>query len=270
MTPPGFPETPVTADSARVRGHGPDPRTRGAPSLTAGRAAGVMHASEPCAGNEDTLELRLPLAFLARFGEDGPEPILGALDGDLLDCVSDWGPVGTPVGEFQLVPVRVERDLPLVSRWMNDPAVADFWELSGPPSVTQEHLRAQLAGDGRSVPCLGLLDDTPMSYWEVYRADLDPLARHCPVRPHDTGIHVLIGDVADRGQGLGGILLRAVADLVLDNRPACARVIAEPDLRNIPSLAAFLTAGFRVSAELDLPDKRAALMVRDRLLRHLL
>ncbi|MEV6001551.1 GNAT family N-acetyltransferase [Streptomyces griseomycini] len=189
---------------------------------------------------------------------------------DLLDHVGDWGPVPTPAGLFQLVPVRVERDLPLLSRWMNDPAVAAFWELSGPPAVTADHVRAQLTCDGRSVPCVGVLEGTPMSYWEIYRADLDPLARHYPVRPHDTGLHLLIGAGGDRGRGLGGTLLRAVADLALDRRPASARVIAEPDLRNIPSVTAFLRAGFRFSAEIDLPGKRAALMVRDRSLRHLL
>jgi acetyl CoA:N6-hydroxylysine acetyl transferase len=107
-----------------------------------------------------------------------------------------------------------------------------------------------------------------MSCWETYRADLDPLARYYPARPHDTGVHLLIGGVGDRARGLGSTLLRAVGDLVLDNRPGCTRVLAEPDLRNTPSLSAFLTAGFRFSLELDLPDKRAALMIRDRDLRH--
>ncbi|MET7293751.1 GNAT family N-acetyltransferase [Streptomyces griseoloalbus] len=189
---------------------------------------------------------------------------------DPLDHIGDWGPTGTDTGLFQLVPVRVERDLPLLSPWMNDPAVAAFWELSGPPAVTEYHLRAQLDGDGRSVPCIGVLDGTPMSYWEIYRADLDPLARHYPTRPHDCGLHLLLATVGDRGRGLGSILLRAVADLVLDNRPSSARVLAEPDLRNIPSVTAFLNAGFRFSAEVDLPTKRAALMVRDRSLRHLM
>lgn len=109
-----------------------------------------------------------------------------------------------------------------------------------------------------------------MSYWEIYRADLDPLARQYPARPHDTGIHLLIGGSADRARGLGSVLLRAVAAMVLDNRPACTRVVAEPDLRNTPSVSAFLSAGFRLCAELDLPDKRAALVVRERALRHLL
>jgi RimJ/RimL family protein N-acetyltransferase len=189
---------------------------------------------------------------------------------DLLDRVADWGPTVTPVGLFHLVPIRVERDLPLISRWMNDPAVAAFWGLKGPQSRTEDHVRAQLDGDGRSAPCVGVLEGTPMSYWEIYRADLDPLARHYPARPHDTGIHLLIGDVTNRGQGIGSTLLRAVADLVLDKRPTCARVVAEPDLHNIPSVAAFLSAGFRFSAEVDLPAKRIALMVRDRVLRDLL
>ncbi|MFB7916113.1 GNAT family N-acetyltransferase [Streptomyces sp. NPDC056061] len=187
-----------------------------------------------------------------------------AVSSRLLDRPAEWGPVTTPAGVFQLVPVRLERDLALISRWMNDPAVAAFWELAGTEAVTADHLRPQLDGDGRSLPCLGVLAGIPMSYWEIYRADLDPLARHYPARPHDTGIHLLIGGVDHRGRGLGTTLLRAVSDLVLDNRPLCARVVAEPDLRNTPSVSAFMSAGFRFFAEIELPDKRAALMVRDR------
>ncbi|MGI5348406.1 GNAT family N-acetyltransferase [Streptomyces sp. CA-250714] len=178
--------------------------------------------------------------------------------------------VATEAGRFQLVPVRLALDLPLISAWMNDPAVAAFWELAGPERVTEAHLRAQLEGDGRSVPCLGVLDGAPMSYWELYRADLDPLALHFRTRPYDTGLHLLIGGAAHRGRGLGTLLLRTVADLVLEQRPRCTRVLAEPDVRNVPSVAAFLGAGFRFSAELQLPGKRAALMVRDRELRHAL
>ncbi|WP_069767421.1 GNAT family N-acetyltransferase [Streptomyces sp. LUP30] len=185
-------------------------------------------------------------------------------------AVGDLGAVGTPAGAFRLVPVRIERDLPLVGRWMNDPAVAAFWDLAGPESVTERHLRGQLAAAGHSIPCLGVLEGRPMSYWEIYRADLDPLAGHYPARPHDIGVHLLIGGAADRGRGLGGPLLEAVADLVLDGTPECTRVVAEPDLRNVPSVAAFLSAGFRFSAELDLPAKRAALMIRERRLRDLL
>ncbi|MFB4421502.1 GNAT family N-acetyltransferase [Streptomyces sp. QL37] len=214
-------------------------------------------------GTEDTLELRLTEELLALLG-DGSAAAASADASALVGDPGAWSPVRTPAGVFQLVAVEPERDLAVISRWMNDPAVAAFWELEGPESVTAAHLRRQLEGDGRSVPCLGVLAGTPMSYWEIYRADLDPLARHYPARPHDMGIHLLIGGVGNRGRGIGTVLLRAVADLVIDNRPLCGRVVAEPDLRNTPSVSAFLSAGFRFCAEVDLPDKRAALMVRDR------
>ncbi len=180
------------------------------------------------------------------------------------DDVPGWGAIPTPAGEFELSPVRLPADLGLLARWMNDPEVAAFWELAGPPERTEGHLRAQLDGDGRSVPCLGLLDGEPMSYWEVYRADLDPLAAHYPARPHDTGVHLLLGPAASRGRGLGAVLLAALAERILRRRPHCERVVAEPDVRNRRSVRAFERAGFRTAGELDLPGKRAALMVRTR------
>ncbi|MBW1600840.1 acetyltransferase [Streptomyces sp. JJ66] len=212
--------------------------------------------------DEDTLELQLPAEFVAAHGQDAPPA--GTPDSELLGAVADWPPVTSAAGAFHLVPVRLERDLELLTGWMNDPAVAAFWELAGPAETTAAHLRTQLAGDGRSVPCLGVLDGTPMSYWELYRADLDPLARHFPTRPHDTGVHLLIGPPERRGHGVGTALLRAVSELVLSHRPSCHRLLAEPDVRNAASVAAFLRAGFRLAAEVDLPDKRAALLVRDR------
>ncbi|QXE34310.1 acetyltransferase [Streptomyces sp. GMY02] len=242
------------------------------PPADASTGSGAGPAPHPGGGTEDTVDLRLTDELTALFGGGGqavvpPRPAPAPMAGDLLDTPGGWGATPTSAGAFRLVPVCIERDLSLVSRWMNDPAVAAFWELAGPESVTAAHLRPQLDGDGRSVPCLGVLDGVPMSYWEIYRADLDPLARHYPARPHDTGIHLLLGGVADRGRGVGTVLLRAVSDLILDHRPRCGRVIAEPDLRNTPSVSAFLSAGFRFFSEVDLPGKRAALMVRDRALR---
>lgn len=256
-----MPPTDASAGTGPVTAH-PDSAGRrtdtASPQLS---RFGRLTVEDDDPGSEDTLDLCLPAHFIALYAE---------APGGLLSRLATWGPVTTPAGSFQLVPVRIDQDLPLVHRWMNDPVVAEFWELAGPRNRMEDHLRAQLHGDGRSVPCLGVLDGTPMSYWEIYRADLDPLARHYPARPHDTGIHLLIGDAADRGRGLGSALLRAVADLILDRCPTCARVVSEPDLRNTPSVAAFLSAGFRYAAEVDLPGKRAALVIRDRVLREVL
>ncbi|MFC9289619.1 GNAT family N-acetyltransferase, partial [Streptomyces sp. NPDC057052] len=172
----------------------------------------------PAADAEDTWEPRPPDGVLASLTPPGegairtppgppssvtavprPRPGPTAPPEAPLDHIAGRGPAATPVGAFRLVPVRLDRDLPRIARWMNDPEVAAFWELAGPDTVTAAHLRRQLAGDGRSVPCLGLLEGVPMSYWEIYRADLDPLAGFYPARPQDTGLHVLLGRGADRG-----------------------------------------------------------------------
>ncbi|MET9112022.1 GNAT family N-acetyltransferase [Streptomyces zhihengii] len=244
----------------------PIPAARGADGAAA--HSGGPRPDEPVAGDAVAPGGVPPAAGASPWGPvagdavapGGVRPAAGA---------SPWGPVATSAGDLRLVPVVPERDLGLLAGWMNDPAVAAYWELAGPESVTLAHLREQLA-TGHSTPCLGVLDGTAMSYFEIYRADLDPLARHYPARPHDTGVHVLIGGSRDRGRGVGSVLLRAVADLVLDLRPRCARVVAEPDVRNTPSVSAFLAAGFRFSAEVALPGKRAALMIRERALRGVL
>ena len=170
----------------------------------------------------------------------------------------------TPFGRFEVEQLRPLKDLAVLHRWMNDPEVAAFWDLDGPREVLDRHIAAQLSS-AHSEPYLGRLDGEAMSYWEVYRADQDPLAAYYSARRGDVGIHVLIGPGSYRGRGVGSTLIRAVADWAL-SRTASSRVLAEPDLRNQRSIRAFTNAGFEARGVLELPDKQAMLMVYDRTL----
>lgn len=162
--------------------------------------------------------------------------------------------------DFALRPVT-EADLPLLHRWHNDPVVDRYWELAGPVDRVAAHL-AGLPAHAR--PMIGELAGAPISYWELYRADLDPLAAHYPAAPHDAGIHLLLGPAEVRGRGLGARLIGVVADGLLAADPEATRVVAEPDVRNVASVRAFERAGFVRAAEVHLPDKTAALMIKDR------
>lgn len=184
------------------------------------------------------------------------------LSGPLTEA-NRWGAVALPPGRFSFHELHLKRDLPILHGWMNDPEVARWWELAGDVEVTGNHLAAQ-SRLTHATAYVGCLDDQPVSYWELYRADLDPLARHYTARPHDVGIHLLIGPATHRGQGLGSLLLLVVSELILRAAPDTQRVIAEPDVRNAASIAAFRRAGFRRSIDLSLPGKTAALMIRDR------
>jgi RimJ/RimL family protein N-acetyltransferase len=167
-----------------------------------------------------------------------------------------------PAGRFALRPVDPAADLDLVHGWMNEAAAARYWELDGPAEHTARHLAEQGEAD-YTAAYLGVLNGTAMSYWELYRADLDPLlAGRYPAASHDAGVHVLIGDPALRGHGLGTTLLREVAARTLSADPYATRMIAEPDVRNTASIAAFEHAGFRRAADVELADKTAALMIK--------
>lgn len=171
-----------------------------------------------------------------------------------------WWDLPTPAGRFTLCPAKPERDLPLIHRWMNDPAVARYWRLDGAVDRAAAHLAEQQAL-AHSGPYLARLAGRPIGYWEIYRAAEDRLAEYYPALPGDVGIHLLIGEPDLRGIGLGRMLLTAFCD-DLQSRSRC-RVVAEPDERNLASVRAFLAAGFAANATIALPEKRATLLIRD-------
>lgn len=173
--------------------------------------------------------------------------------------------IPTSGGMFELDHLRPLRELAMLHAWMNDPEVAEFWDLAGPRDNLDRHIAAQL-DSAHTTPYIGRLDGEPMSYWEVYRADLDPLAAYYPARAHDAGLNLLIGPGTFRGRGLGSTLIRAVTEWTFARHPEAGRALAAPDVRNEGAVRAFAAAGYERRVVLDLPDKRAALMVCDRTL----
>lgn len=166
-------------------------------------------------------------------------------------------------GAFALRRLDLDDDLDLMHAWMNDPEVARFWRKPWPREQIRSYLQQQDAS-AHSTPYLGELDGIPMSYWELYRADLDPLAQYYAAREHDTGFHMLLGPARYRGRGLAAHLMRAVSSWQLDADPSATRIVTEPDATNERVIRMLEHAGFHRAAVVDLPDKRAALMIRER------
>lgn len=165
---------------------------------------------------------------------------------------------------FDLRPA-VPADAARIALWMSQPYIQRWWKQDWSVDRWAQEIERQAAGQ-HSVPCVATVDEEDFGYVELYRVRLDRLAEYYSYDEHDWGVHVAIGDVTRIGRGLGCQLLHALADAVLHADPACSRVVAEPDIENIPSIRAFLAAGFVQHGELQLPDKTAQLMVRTRTL----
>ncbi len=178
----------------------------------------------------------------------------------MIPPVDNFPVTPTDFGEFTLRLVDPVADLALIHRWMHAEHVVPFWQQAWPKEKIASYLHDQLTGDV-SRPCLGVLDGQPVSYWEIYRAEAEPVGRTYPAAPDDLGVHLLIGERERTGQGLGTALIRAVRDGLFAR--GCPRVVAEPDVRNLPSIRAFAKAGFTRVADVTLPDKTAALMISE-------
>jgi RimJ/RimL family protein N-acetyltransferase len=166
-------------------------------------------------------------------------------------------------GKFSLRRLAPDRDLDLLHSWMNDPEVARFWKMPWSRDQIASYLGRQDSST-HSIPYLGELDGVPMCYWELYRADLDPLAQYYAAREHDAGLHALLGPTEYRARGLAADLLHTVTTWQLDADPHATRVVIEPDVENARAIRLAEFAGFRRTMDLQLPNKRAAFMVLDR------
>lgn len=83
-------------------------------------------------------------------------------------------------------------DVDRLHAWLGSDHVKPYWQLDLPKPAFRAKLDEKLADD-HLTPYVGLLDHTPMSYWEAYRAADDVVAECYDAAPEDRGVHLLIG-----------------------------------------------------------------------------
>src|SRR5215475_15432425 len=131
--------------------------------------------------------------------------------------------------EFTVRDLDLAKDVDLVHTWMNQPDIAGQWGLHGSKESIAAYIGALQSGT-HVRPCIGYVDGVPMSYWEIYRADLDPLARYFPFLHYDLGLNVLIGPSEYRGRGIGPRMIAAVCDDLFEEHRRTRRIVAEIDV----------------------------------------
>jgi RimJ/RimL family protein N-acetyltransferase len=149
-------------------------------------------------------------------------------------------------------PVDVEAHAELIHDWMNRPHVAPWWE------AERTDVRAHLSGLTHARPWIFSIDGEPFGYVETYRVADDPLANSYPADPGDMGWHVLVGPERFLGSGVPRLMGRAVLRYLFSQG---SRVVCEPDIRNARMHAYCRRLGFADAGEIDLPGKRALLMI---------
>ncbi|WP_281890746.1 GNAT family N-acetyltransferase [Paenibacillus sp. YYML68] len=159
-------------------------------------------------------------------------------------------------------PVELERDLELLHRWQHEPHVVPYWQLAIPLEAYREHLIQFLSMPHQTL-LIGEVNGEPVSYFESYWAASDRLAAYYDAEAGDQGMHLLIGPPEQLGRGLSRpLVLELMRQQLLE--PSTRRFVVEPDMRNARMRHVFERCGFRFDREVQLPEKRAALMFCER------
>ena len=158
-----------------------------------------------------------------------------------------------PRDTYRFQPMTAD-DLPLARGWLKATHVREWWT-DLPEEFTFD-------GDDPVVDqFIVVIDDRPFAYLQCY--DQSACPDNC-LGPHPAGtrgIDQFIG-VADLvGCGHGSAFIRMFTDRLL--AAGTPRVITDPNPANARAIRAYEKAGFHKQHEVDTPDGRALLMVRN-------
>lgn len=154
----------------------------------------------------------------------------------------------------------LERDLPLLHRWMNDPEVDRFWQEAGDIDKHRAYL-AGLIADPHMLPLIAAFDDEPFGYFELYWARENRIAPFYDAHDHDRGWHVLIGEPAFRGKAYLTAWFPSIQHFQFLDDPRTQRIVGEPRADHERQLANLDKAGFARLKTFDFPHKRAVLVM---------
>ncbi len=159
----------------------------------------------------------------------------------------------TPSGEITWRPLAAD-DLPLLGRWLADPAVARWWNHDSSADGVERDFGASVRGEEAGEDLVVLLDGRPVGLVQRavigdYADDLAELAALVDVPDGAVELDYLIGEAGLRGRGLGPRIIAALVDDTWRTRPATSTILVPVVAANVASWRALEKAGLRRVAE---------------------
>ncbi|WP_281646445.1 GNAT family N-acetyltransferase [Parendozoicomonas sp. Alg238-R29] len=152
-----------------------------------------------------------------------------------------------------------EKHLDIFHDWMNQPRVAEFWELDKSKEELKEYIKT-LRADRHSWPVLASLNGEAMGYLEMYWVPEDRLGPYYECDHWDRGSHVLVGNTNFLGARYSKAWTCALSHFLYLDDPRTRTLVGEPRADNKRLLKLLEPASWFFVKEFDFPHKRAALI----------
>ncbi|MGI9280417.1 MAG: GNAT family N-acetyltransferase [Endozoicomonas sp.] len=155
--------------------------------------------------------------------------------------------------------INLDQDLDLFHEWMNQPRVAEFWEMAQNREELKAYLQSLLK-DRRTWPMVGCFNGEPFGYFEAYWALEDRIAPYYDCQPWDRGFHLLVGNLEFLGKRFSSSWTKSISHFLFLDDPRTTRLVGEPRADNKRLMKLITPAGWSFVKEFDFPHKRAALL----------
>lgn len=159
-----------------------------------------------------------------------------------------------------------EKDVPLMHRWLNRPAVKQWWDDSADTiEQVRAHYESAIRGDEPTQPFIIELDGRPVGYVQSYRPQNWPdYWGKLHLSDGAAGIDLFIGEDDVRHRGFGPLAIEAFIAMFFTPDPTVTEIIIDPDPTNFAAIRAYEKAAFVRLREVGPPEhgERALLMVR--------
>ena len=137
-------------------------------------------------------------------------------------------------------------DLPLLDRWLRNPAVARWWDVPSDYAAVVAKYTPRTEGRSPTRPFLILHAGTPVGYIQTHRPAAYPdYAAAIGAGPDAASIDVFIGEDGYRWRGVGSRAIRAFLRAIVFADPAVTHCLIDPHPDNVVALRAYERAGFR-------------------------
>ncbi|HET9016568.1 MAG TPA: GNAT family N-acetyltransferase [Thermomicrobiaceae bacterium] len=151
-----------------------------------------------------------------------------------------------------------EADFELLQRWLNTPAVLQWWKEPRTREEVEQEYGPRVRGEDSTRPFLILVEGHPIGYIQTYRiADEPEYARALDLGEAAAGIDLYIGEDAYRWRGLGPEVLRRFLVEVVFADPEIESCVIGPEPANVSAIRAYEKAGFRYLKTIAVPDEPA-------------
>lgn len=156
---------------------------------------------------------------------------------------------------FNIRPLQLDDDLPVIFEWVNQTYAIPFWQMNGPFSFLENTYKT-IKDSPFADSLIGCFDGEPICQVDIYDPFDDQVGKYYSTQPGDLGFHLLTAPGKKPLPNGTAKIVRLFLDLFF-RCPVIQRIIGEPDEKNEKANQLLNQLRFEYTGKLQMKHKTA-------------